>query len=186
MLPLESESRVNPGALLWPLRIGRMKQGMHLDEARRVLIVGGGSTGGMAAAYLNAALNFGGRKLATISVVESPDVPRIGVGEATIPSINHLLAVIGIDELDFMRRVDGTYKQSIRFVNWMHGSTSPWRSRGSVAAIRPGLIEQLRNRGCCRAIPRASRNAMRGETPRGAAGFHPRGRAAPIESSAAT
>jgi tryptophan halogenase len=46
---------------------------------------------------------------------------RIGVGEATIPSINHVLAAIGIDELEFLKRVDGTYKQAIKYVNWLDG-----------------------------------------------------------------
>jgi tryptophan 7-halogenase len=89
---------------------------------RKVLIVGGGSSGWMAAAYLDAALNREGRRVAEISLIESPDVPRIGVGEATIPHINHVLAVIGIDEKEFMRRVDGTFKQSIRYVNWTHNN----------------------------------------------------------------
>jgi tryptophan halogenase len=62
---------------------------------------------------LNAALNVGDQKVVDISLVESPDVPRIGVGEATIPNINLTLDVIGIDELDLMKAVDGTYKQSI-------------------------------------------------------------------------
>lgn len=88
---------------------------------RRILIVGGGSAGWMAAAYLDAALNRDGLKLADLSLVESPDVPRIGVGEATIPNINHLLAVIGIDQHEFMRRTDGTFKQSIRFESWLDG-----------------------------------------------------------------
>ena len=88
-------------------------------QTKRILIVGGGSAGWTAAAYLNAVLNVGDQKVAEISLVESPDVPRIGVGEATIPNINHTLAVIGIDELDFMKAVDGTFKQSIRYVNWL-------------------------------------------------------------------
>ena len=95
-------------------------------HTQRILIVGGGSAGWMAAAYLNAALNSGvvgennaEQKVAEITLVESPDVPRIGVGEATIPNINHILQVIGIDELTFMRAVDGTFKQSIRYVNWL-------------------------------------------------------------------
>ena len=54
---------------------------------RKLLIVGGGSAGWMAAAYLNAALNREGRQVADITLVESPDVARIGVGEATVPSI---------------------------------------------------------------------------------------------------
>ena len=90
-----------------------------MTKAKRILIVGGGSAGWTAAAYLNAALNFGDRRIAEISLVESPDVPRIGVGEATIPNINRTLDVIGIDELDFLKAVDGTFKQSIRFVNWL-------------------------------------------------------------------
>ncbi len=89
---------------------------------RKIVIVGGGSAGWMAAAYLNAALNRDGRTVVDISLVESPDVPRIGVGEATIPSINHILAVIGINELEFLRRVDGTFKQAIKYVNWLDNS----------------------------------------------------------------
>jgi tryptophan 7-halogenase len=95
---------------------------MPVADRKRVLIVGGGSSGWMAAAYLDAALNRKGLKVADISLVESPDVPRIGVGEATVPSINHILAVIGIEEREFMRRVEGTFKQSIKFVNWLHNS----------------------------------------------------------------
>ena len=91
-------------------------------EPKRVLIVGGGSAGWMAAAYLNSALNPGSIRRAKISVVESPDTPRIGVGEATIPSIQHLLAVIGVDLTEFMTEVDATFKQSIRYVNWLDNS----------------------------------------------------------------
>lgn len=111
-----------------------------MQAARRVLIAGGGSTGWMAAAYLDAALNVDGRKTVDISLVESPDVPRIGVGEATIPSINHLLAVVGIDQVDFMRRVDGTYKQSIRFVSWLHGRGEHFHH--PFTQNRPGPIDR--------------------------------------------
>jgi len=88
---------------------------------RRILIVGGGSSGWMTAAYLDAVLNRDGRKIAEISLIESPDVPRIGVGEATIPSINHILSAIGIDEIKFLQKVDGTYKQAIKYINWLDG-----------------------------------------------------------------
>ena len=89
---------------------------------KRVVIVGGGSAGWMAAAYLDAALNTRDLKVADITLVESPDVPRIGVGEATIPSINHILAAIGIDETDFLKAVDGTFKHAIKYINWVDGS----------------------------------------------------------------
>lgn len=88
-------------------------------QTKRVLVVGGGSAGWTAAAYLNAQLNVAGKQFAEISLVESPDIPRIGVGEATIPNIRGTLAAIGIDETDFLKAVDGTFKQSIRFVNWL-------------------------------------------------------------------
>jgi len=88
-------------------------------RTKRVLIVGGGSAGWTAAAYLNAAINIGDQRFAEISLVESPDVPRIGVGEATVPYIKQTLSVVGIDELEFMKAVDGTFKQSISYVNWL-------------------------------------------------------------------
>ena len=87
----------------------------------KLVIVGGGSAGWMAATYLQAALRDNGRRPVDISLVESPDVPRIGVGEATVPNIRHILDVIGIAENDFLRQVDGTFKQAIKYANWVHG-----------------------------------------------------------------
>ena len=105
---------------------------------KRVLVVGGGSAGWMTAAYLDAALNRGDDKTAEISVIESPDVPRIGVGEATIPSILHILAVIGIEEKEFMRRTDATFKQSIKFTNWLNNNDSYYHAFGR---FTPGPID---------------------------------------------
>jgi tryptophan halogenase len=93
-----------------------------MSQPRRVVILGGGSAGWMAAAYLDAALNQPQMRVADITLVESPDVPRIGVGEATIPSINHILAVIGINEVDFLKRTDATFKHAIKYVNWLDGT----------------------------------------------------------------
>jgi len=93
---------------------------------KKLLIVGGGSAGWMTAAYLDAALNRNGQKVVDVTLVESPDVPRIGVGEATIPSINHILSVIGINEIDFLKRVDGTFKQAIRYTNWLENNGSSY------------------------------------------------------------
>jgi tryptophan halogenase len=89
-------------------------------RTRSVLIVGGGSAGWIAAAYLEAALRDDPRAKVEITLVESPDIPRIGVGEATVPSISHVLSVIGINPAEFMRAVNGSFKQSIKFVNWLH------------------------------------------------------------------
>ncbi|WP_246128513.1 tryptophan halogenase family protein [Pleionea sediminis] len=86
---------------------------------RNVLIVGGGSSGWMAAAYLQKALNVEGLPRVKITLLESPDIPRISVGEATIPSIRHLLAVIDVNELEFIKATDASFKQSIKYVNWV-------------------------------------------------------------------
>ena len=95
-------------------------------KAKRVLIVGGGSAGWMAAAYLNAALNRAGEQRAEITLVESPDIPRISVGEATTPNIRHLLSVVGIDEIEFMKATNATFKQSIKYVNWLENDGSAY------------------------------------------------------------
>ena len=94
-------------------------------KKRSVVIVGGGSSGWIAAAYLNGALNHQGRQPnIDITLVESPDVPRISVGEATIPSILHVLEVAGIDEVEFVRATDATYKQAIKYRNWVRNDGS--------------------------------------------------------------
>lgn len=74
----------------------------------------------MTAAHLDGVLNRDGRRFADIAVLEVPEAPGSGVGESTIASFNHALAVSGIDQLEFMRRVDGTFKHSTKFVNWLH------------------------------------------------------------------
>jgi len=95
---------------------------MHSDYKKKLLVVGGGSAGWITAAYLNGALNDRGQsKNVEITLVESPDIPRISVGEATIPSIGHILGVIGINEREFMKATDATFKQSIKYANWLNG-----------------------------------------------------------------
>lgn len=92
---------------------------------RNIVIVGGGSSGWMAAAYLQKALNVDGLpNKVQITLVESPDIPTISVGEATIPSIRHLLSVIDVDELEFIKKTDATFKQSIKYVNWEFNDNS--------------------------------------------------------------
>lgn len=105
---------------------------------RRVLIVGGGSAGWMAAAYLNGALNERGENpTVEITLVESPDIPRISVGEATVPSIQHVLAVVGLDETEFMKAADATFKQSIRYQNWLFNDDSYYHHPFSRYRVQP-------------------------------------------------
>ena len=105
---------------------------------RSILIVGGGSAGWMAASYLNGALNQRGEKpVVDIRLLESPDIPRISVGEATVPSIQHVLSVIGLNEIEFMKATDATYKQSIRYQNWLFNNQSFYHHPFSRYRIQP-------------------------------------------------
>lgn len=81
---------------------------------RSIVIVGGGTAGWMSAAYL--ASSFGDR--VKITVVESPRVSTIGVGEATFSTIRHFFEYLGLAEEQWMPHCSASYKLAIRFENW--------------------------------------------------------------------
>ncbi len=87
---------------------------------RRILIVGGGTAGWLTAAYLAKALRLAERPHLDITVLESPDIGTVGVGEGTFPTIRSTLQFLGIDEAHFIRETAATMKQGIRFVDWAH------------------------------------------------------------------
>ena len=87
---------------------------MEHRKVHKVVIAGGGTAGWMAAASLAKLL---GRTL-DITVVESDEIGTVGVGEATIPTLQTLHELLKIKEQDFVRAVQGTFKLGISFENW--------------------------------------------------------------------
>ncbi|HLV06903.1 MAG TPA: tryptophan halogenase family protein [Croceibacterium sp.] len=88
---------------------------MQQSSISRIVIVGGGTAGWMAAAAFSRFLDDGRR---TITLVESEEIGTIGVGEATIPPIRDFNHRIGVDEREFLAATGGTIKLGIEFRNW--------------------------------------------------------------------
>lgn len=95
---------------------------------RSILIVGGGTAGWLAAAYLARALG-GQQPGPRITLLESPEIGTIGVGEGAFPTIRTTLEYLGIDESRFIRAASATFKQGIRFDDWLHAPNAEGRHR---------------------------------------------------------
>ncbi|NYT40694.1 tryptophan 7-halogenase [Sphingomonas sp. R-74633] len=87
---------------------------------RRILIVGGGTAGWLTAAYLARFLDLADNAQIEITLLESPELGIIGVGEGAFPTIRTTLQFLGIDETRFIRSASATFKQGIRFNDWLH------------------------------------------------------------------
>ena len=92
----------------------------------RIVIVGGGTAGWLAACMIAARIDPGVGTPLSVTLVESPDVPTIGVGEGTWPTMRRTLERIGIGEADFLLACDGAFKQGSRFDGWRTGATDDW------------------------------------------------------------
>ncbi|MFL6658303.1 MAG: tryptophan halogenase family protein [Massilia sp.] len=90
-----------------------------------ILIVGGGTAGWLTACFLARTLGARDGAGVRVTLVESPDIGIIGVGEGTFPSIRGTLSAIGLDEARFVRECQATFKQGIRFDDWVRPGNVP-------------------------------------------------------------
>lgn len=92
------------------------------EPIRDVTIIGGGTAGWLtASAILSAVAVPGQDPPLRITLIESPTIRPIGVGEAALPALHSLIDFLGIDEREFVRRTNAAFKLGGHFVNWNHG-----------------------------------------------------------------
>jgi tryptophan halogenase len=117
----------------------------------KVLIVGGGTAGWLTACFLARQLAARAAGGVQVTLVESPEIGIIGVGEGTFPSIRGTLSAIGIDEARFIRECSATFKQGVQFRHWVRAPGQAGADAGldhyfhpfSQPSQRPGGFELL-------------------------------------------
>ena len=101
------------------------------QRIQRIAIVGGGTAGWIAASALSRKLGA----TCSIHLIESPDIPTIGVGEATIPGIIDFINFLKIDQADFIEQVQATIKLGIHFIDWHHLGHRYWHPFGPLGVF---------------------------------------------------
>lgn len=91
------------------------------EQIRKIVILGGGSAGWLTAGVLASEHCVHARSNISVTLVESPDVKTIGVGEGTWPSMRETLRKMGVSESEFITECDASFKQASKFVDWVSG-----------------------------------------------------------------
>lgn len=97
------------------------------QAVRKVVIAGGGTAGWIMAAAL--AKNLG--PLLEIVLIESDEIGTVGVGESTIPTARRFHELIGVEEVEFVRATQSSFKLGIRFDGWREEGQSYFHSFGT-------------------------------------------------------
>ena len=99
----------------WRCFVRRVNRDTLTIMPKRIVILGGGTAGWMAA-------NLFARKWTAeqvqVSLIESPDIGIVGVGEGSTPTLKRFFQMINVSESDWMPRCNATYKVNIRFDGW--------------------------------------------------------------------
>lgn len=122
-----------------------------MPNFERIVVAGGGVAGWMTALALVTDLRG-----CTVELIESEEIGIVGVGEASFPSIRDYNRIVGIDEADFLRATEGTYKLGVEFCDWrepgdsyfhtfgdfgkLSGSHSLWGQHRRLGAAAPGVL----------------------------------------------
>jgi tryptophan 7-halogenase len=99
------------------------------NSLKKIAIVGGGTAGWVAASCIVRVLE---QTDCEITLIESPEIGIIGVGEATIPSLVDFIYFLGIPEKEFIQETRSTFKLGIKFSNWRHIGHEYWHQFGVV------------------------------------------------------
>jgi tryptophan halogenase len=110
---------------------------------KRIVIVGGGTAGWMAAAPLAQRLASHPTNPCEVVLVESPEIGTIGVGEATLPTIRFYNKALGLDGADFVRKTEASFKLGIEFQDWGHVGNRFFHGFGDFGPRLAGLAPHL-------------------------------------------
>jgi len=91
-----------------------------------IVVVGGGTAGWITAGKIAAKYYASERPSVNVTLIESPNIKIVGVGEGTWPTMRKTLKGLGISETDFIRECDATFKQGSKFRKWVDGSESDY------------------------------------------------------------
>ena len=111
---------------------------MNDQAVRKIVIAGGGTAGWMAAAAISHV--FKDRSVA-VELVESEAIGTVGVGEATLPPIRFFNTEIGVNEAEFLKATQASYKLGIEFRDWAHLGSNFFHGFGdfglNIAGVSP-------------------------------------------------
>jgi tryptophan halogenase len=89
---------------------------------KNIVIVGGGTAGWLTAAVIAAKHKNQSENGLTVTLIESSDIPTVGVGEGTWPTMKNTMQQIGLKESELFSRCHAVFKQGGKFVDWVHGN----------------------------------------------------------------
>lgn len=95
-----------------------------MTPIKKIVIVGGGTAGWLTACVIAARHKSRGSSGFKVTLIESPNVPTIGVGEGTWPTMRGTLSRIGVSETEFFKQCDASFKQGAVFSRWTTGGTN--------------------------------------------------------------